>query len=123
LINQITTNVEQKIFEINEHQDKLLKEASEILIKGQTSANTLKNQLVNMERTVSDCMTKDFDNISNDHEKVNKFMQFHRQAIDLLSDVGHWGDTKYCFDPEKFCIEVDFQQPSESVESMVLYYR
>lgn len=69
-------------------------------------------------------------------------MNFHRTTVHLLNEIAHWGEIKFSFDQENFCIEQDLQvgaeseadepisvevkginNPLENTDSMTLYYR
>ncbi|XP_077298012.1 uncharacterized protein LOC143919530 isoform X2 [Arctopsyche grandis] len=142
LVNQINSTAEKKIDDIVSKKEMLLAQAEELLQNGEDSAKSLQNQLQSMESNVTKYVSKDFDTVTNDNEKVTAFMNFHRTTVNILNEVAHWGEDKFSFDQDNFCIEEDslvateaetdepiavevkgIQNPLESPDSMTLYYR
>ncbi|CAK1584541.1 unnamed protein product [Parnassius mnemosyne] len=139
ITEQINMVAEEKINAILEAKVNLLREMSELQKTGEMSALTLQSSLREAREVATRAMTSK--EALDDNEKVMTFLNIHQNALQLLTDVSKWDSNSYVFDKENFCIELETatpldaesddplpeaakqNNPLESEESLVLYYR
>ncbi|CAH0764401.1 unnamed protein product [Diatraea saccharalis] len=139
ILEQINITAEEKINELLEKKEQIIKETAELQKAGDMSALALKTSLEEARdvalKEMSDKTTTD------DSTKVMTFVNLHQNTLHILSDVSKWDTERFVFDKEGFRIELDSatplyaesddplpegakqNNPLESEDSLCMYYR
>ncbi|XP_011556566.3 RING finger protein nhl-1 [Plutella xylostella] len=110
LTEQINLAADEKINEILESKDKLLKEAATLTKTGDINALALKISLNEARVVAKKAMNSDVG--VKDADKVFTFINLHQNTLQLLSDISKWDSERFIiFNKENFSIEVDAATP------------
>ncbi|KAJ8717879.1 hypothetical protein PYW07_005809 [Mythimna separata] len=139
IAEQIKIAGDEKIAEIFQSKDRMLKEAANLQMSSEMSALALQTSIEEAKSVASKAM--ETTTSENENDRVATFINLHQNAVSLLSDVSKWDTERFVFDKENFTLEMDSaaplesesddpvlenakqNDPLESEESLVLHYR